>query len=1023
MAALLQLLGLPRFYTGKEWLDIPLKQPLLFCAYLACYEDWVSRDEIINLFWPEEAESKGRHNLSQLLYYCKKQVWAEGLETERMRVRWLVNSDIQQLREALASGNWTRAIELYSGQLLEKVPTGDMYNYEEWLSSERETLYQAWRDAILKEIGNLEASKQYQEATHLLNQVLHRDFLDESVLQAYMKNMALAGQRQQALKAFEVFEEQLLQELDMQPLEQTKQLAQTIRNSDLEEPSTNLVELTDKPSKPVNSLPKNDYQSVNNLPQQLTPFIGRDLELAELSDLLANPEVRLLTLLGPGGIGKTSLAIKLSLLSVKNFADDACFVGLDTLNSIELIASTIADSLGLVLSAKTTAKAQLLEFLSEKEILLILDNFEHLIEGANIVLEIFEAAPQCRILVTSRAPLGFRSEHLYELSGLNYPQNIDNLIEDYDAIKLFIRSARRVKPSFTLTTDTKASVAKICKLLQGLPLGIELAAGWLRLLSPEEIATEITSNIDLLEANHKDLPKRHQSLRAVFEHSWEMLTNKEKIALKQLAVFRGGFNKDTAKAVTNASIPSLLTLANKSLLRRTPSGRFITLMGVQQFAEEKLIEDASQQTVFQKHCEYFLALAEKAEVELTGKNQETWLKQLAIEQDNLRSALSWSITNQEAEMGLRLGGALWRFWYMRGHFAEGEKFLMQLLDLSEKTSIEIRAKVLRGAGVLSEYQNDLIKAHSFYSESLELSRKAKNKKAVARALNNLANVAYRQRNYPEARTLYEECLSTFRELAEPWQIAVTLSNLGLLSYKQSDYKSSEEFLEESLKLSRQVGNKWMVASSLNNLGNVAQAQGNYSKALTLYNDSLTIAEELEDQMGIATLLTDLGTVAHNQKEFEKAQELFNKSLKLRREIADNSGIASTLLELGRLAQDRQNYIEAHNFYSESLAILENLGDKHILTQVLEGYSTLMTLRGQAVLALRLAGAADTARKEMGAPLCAIEKIYLETYLERARANLGVKAKAEFIKGQSMSLEEALSLNGLIVKGNLNSNHE
>ena len=698
MAALLQLLGQPRFYKEGKWLDLPPKQPLLLCAYLACYENWVDRTEIINLFWPEEHETKGRHNLSQLLYHCKKQEWAQGLEVERMRVRWLISNDVQQLREALANGDWSRVIELYSGELLEKVPTGDMLDYEEWLNSERETLYRAWKDAALKQVSNLEAKQQHQSATELLGQILQRDFLDENVLQLYMRNLARANQRPQALKSFAEFEQQLKQELDMEPLEPTKQLALAIKNNELApEVESTKIDLSEKASLKINT-----SQTVQNLPSQLTTFVGRDLEIAELTNLLTDPNIRLLTLLGAGGIGKTSLAIQTSLSLVQNFADGTSFVNLATLSSSELLIPTIADALNLNFSNEVAPKVQLLEFLSQKELLLILDNFEHLMAGAEVILGILEASPKCKILVTSRESLNFQGEYLYELSGLNYPQNVDDLLEDYDAIRLFVSSARRAKPNFSLGED-RVYVAQICKLLQGLPLGIELAAAWLRLLSPEEIAKEITKSFDLLETSYKDLPERHRSLRAVFEYSWNMLAKKEQEALKRLAVFQGGFSKDAAQTVAGTSIQSLLVLVNKSLLRHEPSGRFISLMGVQQFSEQKLAEEATAyKTDLRKgHCEYFLSLAEEAEAELTSKDQEKWLRRLTAEQDNLRAALSWSVTQQEADMGLKLGGALWRFWYMRGHFIEGQKFLTELLNLPQEADIAIRIKVLRGAGVFS----------------------------------------------------------------------------------------------------------------------------------------------------------------------------------------------------------------------------------------------------------------------------------------------------------------------------------
>lgn len=1019
----LRLLGVPHYSQGDTWTALPDNQPLMLAAYLAYQEDWVSRDALLALFWPDEAEKAARHNLSQLLYQTKGQKWVEGLETERTRTRWSVATDVHAFREAFGEGDWQRSVELYAGRLLDGISTDAFIDYDEWLANEREDLQATWREAVLKYCADLEKSAQYGEAASLLKQVLKQDALAEDVLQAYLRFATAEGQRDGALKTYQTFKKQLQDELGLEPLEETVLLAERLQDlsvknglgvtamqQPLSERVTKPPQLDRERPAALSAISTQDTPTapiLNHFPQHLTPFVGREVELAELTSALADPECRLLTLFGPGGMGKSRLAMEVALENAAKYRHGATLIPLAAVPSADLVPSAVADALAFAPSPDTPLNEQILSFLEAQEALLVIDNFEHVLDAADSLRAILETAPKVRILVTSREPLGFQSEWLYELKGMDVPAvGEDNKSEHHTSVQLFLRTARRALPQFSLQDIDKAWVARICRSLSGMPLGIELAAQWVRLLSVEEIAEELEQGLDFLEASHRDLPERHRSLRAVFDYSWQLLSESERQALKDLSVFQGGFSKDAATSVTSASLRNLLSLVNKALLSRTQNGRFERLIIVQQFAKERAEGDAkAYEEIREKHANYYLSLVKKAEPELVGADQAQWLKTLSVEHDNLRAALHYFKDEHNIEEGLSLTGSLWYFWHMRNYLDEGRNQLKQFLDLaSDEHSVTIRAKALRGAGVLAERQNDLAEAEHFYGQSLAMSRELEDEQAVAGILNNLANLAFRRLDYARAKNLYEESLAIYRKQKVTWRMAIGLSNLGLVASLQGDYEAAQRYFEESLELSKGAENSWMVASTLSKLGELAQNQAQYDLAQNHYQGSLRLKQALEDEEGAAALLSQLGSIAFFQGDYSGARALLDESLSTMIRLKSEQGVATAQYHLALVEHTETNHPKALALLKDCLSKFET---PKSVAKTLDALAVIAVSEKQCERAVTLFAAGDQLRETAGILKTPQEERWLEPFKEGAEETLKPNQISEARKrGKRMSQAEA-----------------
>jgi DNA-binding SARP family transcriptional activator len=534
----LKLLGSPQAFKSG-WHGLSAEQPCLLGIYLAYHHTWVNREDILKLFWQQESD-RTKANLRQLIYRTHKLFWAEHLETSPTHLRLIIKTDIYLFKEALQQGDWPRAIRLYEDAFLLGLHS-KLAGFNNWLEQEREQLADAWHKAVLNYSWQLDSPAEHIEATVLLSQLLQRDSLNEDAMQHYLYHLYLAGERTQALRKYLEFKDELNKELGASPLAATEQLIDAIRQHKPLNRSI-LETLLGRPSPRGSILASLKPEAASNVPRPNSLFVGRKKELANLSRALQKH--RLLTLMGIGGSGKTRLALELAQQVQALFADGISFVDLVGVSDPEKIAAKIVEILRLDLRGNVSAQEKLLNYLADKKMLLILDNFEHLLEGASICERLLEASPNLQLLITSREVLGLSYEARYALAGLQLPQNATEPLENVDAIRLFLDRAQHIRLDFALDPVQREATIRICRLLAGIPLAIELAVTWLSLLNPEAIANDLAHSLHLLETNEQQVPERHRSMRIVMEKSWQLLSPEEQRVLKTLTIFSGSFSKN-----------------------------------------------------------------------------------------------------------------------------------------------------------------------------------------------------------------------------------------------------------------------------------------------------------------------------------------------------------------------------------------------------------------------------------------------------------------------------------------------
>jgi predicted ATPase/DNA-binding XRE family transcriptional regulator len=806
----------------------------------------------------------------------------------------------------------------------------------------------------------------------------------------------------------------------------------------------------------------------SNLPASTTSFIGREKERSDIANLITKN--RLVTLSGAGGIGKTRLSLETAHELLKIFPDGLWFIELAPVSDSALVPQAIVTTLGLIDQAGRSPQMILTDFLQARQALLILDNCEHLIQAcAQLAETLLRACPNLHILATSREALGIAGETLYLVPALSTPDLVRvslNILPDYEAVQLFVERAQSALAGFMLTHENALAIAQVCRQLDGIPLALELAAARSRMMSVEQIASHLDDRFHLLTGGARTALPRHQTLQAMIDWSHDLLTEPERVLLRRLSIFAGGWTLEAAESVCRDEdiekykILDLLTqLLNKSLIvaerEQGKDTRYHMLETIRQYAREKLWAAGEGEIIRQQHLAYFVDLAERAEPNLRAFDMVMWLDRLEEELDNIRFALEWA-QETEIEAQLRLASSLLWFWHIRSHKNEGIDWLERGLSIEAAergnesltpSRAMIRGKALNATGTLRgesavgkeaecfEESLDLFKelgpagkqgmAYSLLGlggwvgqmtakekdlqeQSLSLFREVGDSFGAAQCLLSMANLARLKGELERARAIGEEHLALRKEIGDKDGIAIAQALLGLTIWRQGDFQQAEELYKESLVGFREVGNIHFVGQALSWLSDIAQEQNNLEESNRLLQEALALAQRVGNITMMAKRLNDLGELARTKGDYKLATRRFNEGLIIFKKPGDKFGISSALHGLGRVAQSQEDYAAARSFYSEAIVLGQEISYIWPVALNLSAFATLAAAQKKSKKAARLIGAAETQIPSIRLEMSVVERAEHDQSVAAARAVLGEEAFAvAYEEGKKMTLDEAV----------------
>ncbi len=908
---------------------ISAKVPALLC-YLAVTGRSHFRAELAGLLWGGQPEATALANLRKALTNLRHLlalhliITPQTVAFNREVPYWLDVEVLQgrvdkyaseQVDKTLSTDSLSacllplrEAVDWYRGEFLQGFHVRDAPAFEEWVLGQRECLKQTAIQALQTLAAHYATRCDYAEGIRYTFRLLSLDPWREEAHRQMMVLLSRSGQRTAALAQYETCRRILKDELGVEPMAGTTALYERIRAAGHTRP--------------------------HNLPVPTTSFVGREEELTQVARLLAEPACRLLTVVGPGGIGKTRLALQAALQACVEtsgaFPHGIYLASLASVNSIDLLVMTLATSVGVSSYSGAAPKVQLLNYLRDKEMLLILDSFEHLAAEAGWIADILQNAPQVKLLVTSRQRLNLQGEWLLELGGLSYPtpplipllvgEEPGKRLEGYSAVRLFVQRARQARPSFELSEADSLAIVRICQLVDGMPLGLELAAAWVRALPCASIVREIEYGLDVLSAHWLDRPDRHQSMRAVFEHSWNLLTDSERRVFRQMAMFRGGFSPEAAEQVTGANLSMLSALVNRSLLRVSSSGRYDLHPLVHQYAEEKLAESPNEQDqARERHGRYYTNFVQQRGEHLKGPQQQQALMEMDKEIDNVRAAWRWAIAERRLSELYQAMNSLGLYYHTHGWYPEGDAAMGQVVAVLGEGVVpdSQTAIVLGGALVFQGLYGILLgryeQASHLLQKSLSLLRPIGAHWEITFALAWLGLALMSEGEYEQAKACVQESLAAAQATDDQWMVGVALMCLGLCVHLR-DYAEAAGYFRESLAILKGIGDRYRMAIPLLYLGQLTRLSGNLAEAKTHLEESLAFARENHIEQLEAWTLWNLGEVALASGVYLDARHNFQAGLALARQVEDNQVIVSCLTGLGSVALKQRKDSEAKEYF-------------------------------------------------------------------------------------------------------------
>jgi predicted ATPase/DNA-binding SARP family transcriptional activator len=1080
-ASLLQInaFGSPRLSSddGAAAITLRSRKHLALVIFLAVHQGRAhSRGTLVALLWPDISEDAARNNLRVALADLRRNLGdaaAASLETDRVSVRLRPGGhtlDVTEFEALLAMvrahshisiescddciARLAYAAPLYRGDFLEGFAVADSAAFEEWATLHRERL-RLDQLALLHQLAVAhEQRKDHAAQVAYGRQILGIEPWSESGHDLVIRGLWATGQRGAALKQYEACRRVLADELGLQPSPELAALAERLRvQSVLDGRAAGAASTSDTDVKTQSGTAgepgAGHRRSVDvplpggltgDIPAALTPLIGREHELVQLIALLKRDDVRIVTVVGVGGMGKTRLAQELGRVSGTHFSDGVCFVSLTPL----VDASALAPAVLVALDEHPTGDAQqaLLLSLRSLRMLLILDNFEHLLAGASLVSAIAEAAPGITILATSRERLHVHGEHQFLLNGLAVDPGTDTA-DDSPALRMFIECARHLQPAFVVDNSNDAAVHRICQIVDGMPLAIELATSWIGMLEPAEIADEITQNLDFLTTEWQDLPPRQRSMRAVFDWSWSLLDESEQHVLQRLAIFRGGFTRNAAQVVAGASLAVLNRLLQKALVKAgegNRSGRYELHELLRQFALEDLTRDPDDaEATAERHLVFYLGLAERGDRGDRGDRgapkteSEAWLGDVARDHENIRAALAYSleprlpaqiagglrgepIDAKKAELGLRLAGAVWPFWQRHCLFNEGRGWLERLLAGTPEATSLARATALYGAAWLAHDQDDFPSADSFFTAGLALDQDLGQTDRMASVLVHRGIMARGQGQYPEAIALIEAGLKLSRAAGNLAGVAFSLFRLGVVLRECAEYARAAATYNECLVIYRELDDQEGEAFVLLGLADTARDKGDAVGVIASTTAALAIGRALKQPWitGFALNNEALGLLMEGKMELARATS--QEALALFRTHDIRGGVVETLITSGMIASASRSDREAKALLEEGIRRGWPAGPHWLVVTGIEELARLDLRVREAALLL---AACVAWRAVMGVPVPRFRRSNLETAIAATRHQLGeTQFAALWSEGTAMAPEKTviLALDSAVARG-------